>query len=304
MRWLALPMVALSLACVAWLVSSCAGAMPPPDVALETDIVFGKGGERELTLNLTRPRQSPPGDMPAVVFIHGGGGVGGNKESYHSFMFHLSQRGVVCITMEYRLAPRDRFPAHLEDVKCAVRWLRAHAKEYRVDPARIMAFGDSAGAFLAALLGVTAGQPQWEGQGGHAEQSSAVCAVVGISGIYDLALGYQNSVHLRPQEGEAVRNMLKAVLGGNPQQMPERYRDASPINQVNRNSPPMMLVHGTADELIAIEQSERFAEKLKEAGVPAELLRIESGAHCSFGKDSEHVLRKMEAYVKKSLGLE
>ena len=297
-------MAALSLVCVAWLALSCAGTMPPPGVELEKEIVFGKIGERELTLNLTHPKQQPQGDMPAVVFIHGGGGIGGNKESYHSFMFHLSQHGVVCITMGYRLAPRDRFPAQLEDVKCAVRWLRDHAEKYRVDPARIMAFGDSAGAYLAALLGVTAGQPQWEGQGGYAEQSSAVCAVVGISGIYDLPLGYQNSVHLRPQEGEAVRNMLEAVLGGSPQQMPERYRDASPINHVSRSSPPMLLVHGSADELIAIEQSERFAEKLKEAGVHAELLRIEGGAHCSFGKDSEHVLREMEAYVKKSLGLE
>ena len=303
-RWLILPVVALSLTCTAWLASSCTGAMPPPGVELEKEIVFGKGGGRDLTLDLTRPKQPAQGDMPAVVFIHGGGWVEGDKKSYHPFMFHLSQRGVVCITVSYRLAPRSHFPDQLEDVKCAVRWLRAHAKEYHVDPARIMAFGDSAGAHLAALLGVTAGQPQWEGQGGHAEQSSAVCAVVGIAGAYDLPLGYQNSVHQQPKEGAAVRNLMEVCLDGKPEQIPARYRDASPVTHVKHDSPPMMLLHGTDDTLVPIEQSERFAEKLRAAGVDVELLRIEGGTHGSFGKDPDPVLRKVEAYVMKSLGLE
>lgn len=297
-------MVALSLACAAWLASSCTGTVPPPGVELEKNIVFGKGGERDLTLDLTRPKQPAQGDMPAVVFIHGGGWVEGDKKSYHPFMFHLSQNGVVCITVSYRFAPRSHFPAQLEDVKCAVRWLRAHAKEYHVDPARIMAFGDSAGAHLATLLGVTSGQPQWEGLGGHAEQSSAVCAVVGIAGAYDLPHGYQNSVHQYPQEGAAVRNLMEICMGGKPQQIPERYRDASPISHIKHDSPPMMLVHGTADRLVPIEQSERFAEKLRAAGVEVELLRIEGGTHGDFGKDTDAALLKIATYVKKHLGLE
>ena len=303
-QWLIRSMAALSLVCAAWLALSCAGTMPPPGVELEKEIVFGKIGARELTLNLTRPKQQPQGDMPAVVFIHGGGWVEGDKNAYHPFMFHLSQNGIVCITVSYRLAPRDKFPAQLEDVKCAVRWLRAHAKEYRVDPTRIAVFGHSAGAHLAALLGVTAGQPQWEGQGGHAEHSSAICAVVGVAGPYDLLLGHQASFQQNPKEGEAVRNMLGAFLGGTPQQMPECYRDASPISHVKPDSPPMMLVHGTADTLVGIGQSERFAEKLKEAGVDVEVLRIEGGTHADFGKDTDAALLKMAAYMKKHLGLE
>jgi acetyl esterase/lipase len=300
---LSLSLLTLAFAGLAWLASSCTGAVPPPGVELETGIVFGKGGTRELTLDLTRPKQHQT-NMPAVVFIHGGGWVGGDKASFHPFMFHLSQGGVVCVTAAYRLAPHDRFPAQLEDVKCAVRWLRANAEKYGVDPARIAAFGGSAGAHLAALLGATTGQPQWEGQGGHAEHSSAVAAVVGLAGPYDLALAHRDSSRQNPREGAAVRGMLEAFLGGTPQKVPKQYRDASPVSHVKHDTPPMMLVHGTADTLVPIAQSEVFAETLRAAGVEVELLHLEGGTHSDFGKDPEKALAKVAAYVRKRLGLE
>lgn len=285
-KWVTLTVAAVSFAGLAWLVTlfATASGVSDGDVQMEKGIVFGKGGERDLKLDLTRPKSSQ-GKMPALVFIHGGGWTGGNRESFHPFMLQFSKQGMVCITVQYRFAPQHRFPAQLEDVKCAVRWLRANAEKYHVDPERIAAFGVSAGAHLAALLGTTAEQPQWEGLGGHAGQSSRVCVVVGLAGPYDLLQGYQNSVNQLDQEGAAVRHLLEGFLGGNPQQMPAAYREASPLDHVSKESSPALLMHGAKDTLVLIEQSEAFEKKLKESGVEVALLRIEDGTHNDFGSD-------------------
>jgi acetyl esterase/lipase len=283
-----------------WRSVDAAEPATPAGIVREQGIVFGQGGDQELKLDITYLGNSQ-GQLPAIVFIHGGGWTGGERQSFLPFMFHFTQAGMVCITVDYRLTPKHRFPAQLEDVKCAVRWLRANAEKYRVDPQRIAAFGGSAGAHLAALLGTTNGQAQWEGAGGHAEQNSDICAVFGLAGAYDLTLGYQHSTMQSILEGNAVRGMLEAFLGGTPEQKPDEYRSASPVEHVRPTCPPMILVHGTADTLVPIEQSEVMERKLKAAGVEVEFIRLEDGTHGDFGKDAEKSMLEISKKIKQRM---
>lgn len=285
-----------------WLRQQTTQKPPVPDgVILEPGIVYGQGGGEPLLLDLTRPKKGK-GPFPAIIFIHGGGWVGGERESFYPFLFHFSKLGYVCITASYRLSPAHRFPAHVEDTKCAVRWMRANARKYNVAADRIGALGGSAGAHLVAMLGTTAGDKRWEGKGGNAEYSSAIRAMICWSGPYDLEMGYRNSYRQNEQEGKAVRGMLEAFLGGTPDTHKSAYRDASPITYASKNSVPTLLTHGTADTLVLIEQSEVFAQLLKSKGAKVDLLRIEGGGHADFGPKPQEVIDRIVAFVQSQLG--
>jgi acetyl esterase/lipase len=285
-----------------WIFGMFKGHWPPPGVELKTDIVFGQGGGRDLKLNLTRPKKLA-GQMPALVFIHGGGWSAGDRKEFHPFMFHFSRQGVLCVSVQYRFAPKNRFPAQIEDVKCAVRWLRAHAGEYQVDPERIAAIGGSAGAHLAALLALTPGVAELEGTGGNPGQSSAVRAAICLAGPYDLALAWRSSARQRPTERDIIRGLLPSLLGGTPDEVPDIYRQASPITYARTGSPPLLLVHGTDDPLVLIEQAEVFAKKLEEAGAPVQFLRLPGGTHSDFGQNAENSVRTIVNYALQQLGL-
>jgi acetyl esterase/lipase len=274
----------------------------PPNVVLETDIIYGKGGAEALTLDLTRPKQGLR-PFPALVFVHGGGWVGGKKEDFRPFMLAFTQQGIVCISVNYRLAPKNVFPAQIEDVKCAVRWMHANAAKYHVDPNRIGALGGSAGAHLVGLLGTTGGTKKWEGKGGNPEQSSAISTMVCLSGPYDLSMAYRNSVRQNGKEGGAVRGMLEAFLGGTSERKAALYREASPILYASKQTVPALLTHGTADPLLPIEQSDTFAARLKSVGAEVEIMRIEGAGHADFGPKPEQALERVMAFVRKQLRL-
>lgn len=273
---------------------------PPETVTLETNLVFGTGGKQPLHLDLTRPKQGD-GPFPALVMVHGGGWLGGDKESLRSFMYHFSQQGIVCISIEYRLAPKSTFPAAVEDVKCAVRWLRANAAKYHLDPTRIGALGGSAGAHLVAFLGTTNGEKQWEGTGGNEKQSSSICAMVCMSGPYDLPLLYRNSVKQKEEEARGIRQAMEAFLGGTPEQAKAQYKAASPISHASKKSIPTMLTHGPNDTLVPIEQSEVFSARLQKVGAEVEFFRMEGAGHADFGTKPEEAVARITAFVQKHL---
>ena len=301
--------IALLLTILVWAVCYTASTklhadkpQPPPGILFEPGIVFGKGSDQDLQLDLARPK-TQKGKAPALVMIHGGGWVGGDRSDFHSLQFSLAQSGIVCISVQYRLAPQSKFPAQIEDVKAAVRWLRAHADQYQVDPERIAAFGASAGAHLAVLLALTSDQPKFEGQGGNPEQSSAVKAAVALAGPYDLTLGYNSSTKQNLQEGTAVRGMLISFLGGSPDDVPGQYRDASPITYVRKDQPPLLLCHGEMDTLVLVEQADIMSQKIQSIGASVDYLRIPDGTHNGFGKDQNQHLLHIVEFLKKQLGL-
>jgi acetyl esterase/lipase len=241
-----------------------------PDIRLESDVVFARAGTTELKLDLAMPKEGE-GPFPAVVCIHGGGWVGGDRKQMRHTIETLAEHGYVGVSPDYRLAPRDRFPAQIEDCKAAVRWLRANAATYHVDPRRIGAVGFSAGAHLACLLGVTAKEDGLEGDGGNAELSSAVQAVASYFGPTDLTQAVWSE--------EARTKNLVPLLGGTPAEKAEAYRKASPMTYAGKNAPPFLFLHGTEDRIVPFKQSQELAEKLQRAGVSARVLPVVGEGH-------------------------
>ncbi|MGH7227037.1 MAG: alpha/beta fold hydrolase, partial [Gemmataceae bacterium] len=248
---------------------------------LFTGVAFGKGGTTELWLDLAIPKKGE-GPLPAIVCLHGGGWIGGERQKMRGTIEVLAGKGYVAISPDYRLAPRHRFPAQIEDCKAAVRWLRANAEKYHVNPRRIGAFGFSAGAHLACLLGVTGKDDGLEGDGGNAEQSSAVQAVVSFFGPTDFT---------QPVWSKEVREQhLMPFLGGNAEEKADVYRRASPLTYAGKNAPPFLFVHGTADAIVPIQQSEALVEKLQQANVSARLIAVDGEGH-GWGWSRENRLR-------------
>lgn len=241
----------------------------PPPIVEEYDVVYGKGGGEDLRLNLYAP-EGLPGPFPAVVILHGGGWCDGCKDEFQTCGEVFAQWGYVAVMIDYRLAPRHKFPAQLEDAKCAVRWLRANAERYRIDTDRIVALGISAGAHLALLLGFTEPKDGFEGQGGHPEQSSRVQAVINCMGPIDLT---------RPGWPEISERMFIELLGGSREQIPAAYRAASPITYIRKGVPPVFTLHGTMDEIVPNDQATLLDRALRAVGATSRLEKVEGKDH-------------------------
>ena len=238
------------------------------------DIEFGKGGDVSLKLDLYRPAKRS-GKLPGVVFIHGGGWQEGSRLPAFG-MPELAARGYVTVSIDYRLSTPTlpSFPAAVEDSKCAVRWFRANADKYGVDPNRIGVYGLSAGAHLALLVGCARGM---EGKGGFDGVSSKVQAVVSLSGP-------TNFMEKFPPATMAV---VERFIGGTRESRPQEFKQASPVTHVTKDDPPVLLAQGDKDELVPFEQAKLMEKALKDVGVPVELLLVKNADHVFGGKDAE-----------------
>lgn len=229
-----------------------------PRVALEEGVVYGSGGGRDLRCDVYRPPPSAPVTRAAVVLVHGGSWRGGDRTQLRRYGWRLGRAGYVCVAIEYRLIPETHFPGFLEDVKAAIRWVRANASALGVDPARIGIPGNSAGGHLALLAAGTPDVPELEGDGGNPGVSSAVQACVSVYGpsVFHVDVPLRGS---RPV-ARISEEISDAVA-----------QTASPAHWVSPSFPPTMLLHGKADELVPVAASEVMHEALTAAGVPAEL---------------------------------
>lgn len=248
------------------------------------DIAYGKGGEVDLQLNLARPAAPGEAPHPAIVIIHGGAWRAGHRRMHDELARELAKRGYVAATVSYRFCPEHIFPAQVEDVKCAVRYLRAHAAEYDLDPERIGAIGFSAGAHLSMMLGTLDPADGLEGEGGWADQNSKVQAVVSFFGPADFITDFP---------GESSRLVLE-FLGGTAEEVPDAYRRASPLAHVDSGDAPMLLFHGTRDNLVRWTQSTAMAEALTNAGVPGRVELLIGRGHGWMGPE---LIRTLEAAV-------
>ena len=263
----------------------------PETVVFERDIEFANPDNQHLQVNVARPKGGD-GLLPAVVCIHGGGFRAGKRESYDRLCVTLAERGYVAITVTYRLAPAYPFPAAVQDCKAAVRWLRANAAKYHVDPARIGVTGGSAGGHLAQFLGVTAGVKEFEGEG-NPEQSSAVACVVNFYGPSDLTKSYGKSVD--------AAEVLPLFFGGSLHTKWREHITGSPLYWVTPNAAPTLCVHGTDDKYVAYEQAGWIVDRLKASAVEAELLTLEGAGHGFKGADLEKAEKALLVFFDKHL---
>lgn len=245
----------------------------PAGVLYDTDIEFGRGGDMPLLLDIARPENLTK-PAPCIVVIHGGGWRGGNFKQHVPQILEFAKNGYVSASVQYRLVPKGRFPAQIEDVKCAVRYLRANADKYSLDKSRIGAIGFSAGAHLSMLLGVMDAKDGLEGSGGHADQSSKVQAVVSFFGPTDLA----------QQDFPAnVNGMIYDFLGGTPQDKPDVFKAASPISYVDKDDAPILIYQGTKDVLVPHSQATLMADAMTKAGL-AGRIELLLGANHGWGQ--------------------
>jgi len=237
---------------------------------IETGVVYGRANGQELKLDLAMPRSGGP--FPALITIPGGAWEWiAQPESMHILDEILAEHGFAAAEVTYRLAPRDKYPAQIEDCKAAVRWLRANAATYNIDPERIGALGFSSGAQLACLLGVTEPGDGLEGNGGNREQPSRVDAVVSFFGPTDFTLqSWRNRYEGR---------LMLSVLGATFAERPDLYERASPAHYARAGAAPHLFFHGTADEIVPIEHSRLLAAKLQAAGASARLVEMPSQGH-------------------------
>lgn len=261
------------------------------DILFEADIEYSNPDNQHLQVNMARPKGEGP--FPAIVCIHGGGFRAGKRQGYDPLIRRLAQRGYVALTVSYRLAPKYPFPAAVHDTKAAVRWLRANARKYHVDPNRVGTTGGSAGGHLAQFLGVTAGVKEFEGDGGHPEQSSAVTCVVNYYGPSDFTQSYGKSVD--------AHEVLPLFLGGNLEQARQRHIVSSPLYWVTPHAAPTLFVHGTKDNYVAFEQAQWIHDRMKAAGVEVELLALEGAGHGFRGEDAQKAETAMIAFFDRHL---
>ena len=255
------------------LVRDCTIPAPPDATAINIarDITYAVMDGQTQRLDIAWPKSAGP--HPLVVLIHGGGWSGGDKSGYHGAMRLLAGQGYVAASINYRLAaaPRNVFPAAVEDVRCAVRWLRSRAKDFAIDSSRIGAMGSSAGGHLSAMLGAASDVAGLDGVCPLRDISPAVSAVVAIAGPLDIRTA-------GPLDS-GQRSMVENFLGIRPEDDPARALLASPGVHASAGDPPFLLIHGTADDVVPIRQSRSMRDSLRAVGVPATLIELQGVGH-------------------------
>ena len=265
-----------------------------------------RNANRPLKMTLLVPRTQET--KPAIVYYPGGGFTSANHEKFIEMRMALAKAGFVVAAAEYRTVP-DRFPALINDAKAAVRYLRAHARQFGIDPQRIGVIGDSAGGYVAQMMGTTNGEKQFD-TGDFTEVSSDVQAAVtiyGISNLMNIGEGYPEAiqeVHKSPAvtealliHGPAFANFAgKSILSD-----PQKALEASPIGHIKQGMPPFLIMHGSADKLVSPIQSEQLYRALTEKGNQADYIEVEGAGHGDLYWFQPAIIDKVVRWFKEHL---
>jgi acetyl esterase/lipase len=260
-------------------------------VTVQNDVAYGKAGDTELKLDLARPAEGD-GPFPAVLVIHGGAWRQGNKADMRPALTEFARRGYVAVSPQYRFCPKETFPAQVHDVKAAVRWLKAHARDYKVDPARVGAMGFSAGGHLSLMLGLTGPGDGLEGEAPAGAPDSKVRAVVNYFGPTDLAA---------PDIPDVTVPLVRDFLGGSVKEKPKVAAEASPLTYVSKGDPPVLTFQGTRDPLVPHSQAFKLAEAMTAAGVPGRVEILVGAGHGWRGDDLERTRAETFAFFDRYL---
>ncbi len=267
-------------------------------VQSRTDLVYAKHGDREMKLDLYVPEKGD-GPFPVVVWIHGGGWLGGEKTDCPPLNLGYCQNGYAAASLSYRFSNVAPYPAQIEDCKAAIRWLRAHAKEYNLDPDHIGVWGGSAGGHLVCLLGVTGKTKKFD-VGDNLDQSSEVQAVCNFFGPTDVLTGLDG---LDPNTDltKALVGMYTSLLGGPVSEKTELAKEASSTTYADANSAPFLHVHGTVDLLVPVEQAEKLHDKLRQADVWSRLFILPRAGHGGAEFADPKLLEEIRLFFDKNL---
>ncbi len=261
----------------------------PRGVTVERDVEYGRAGDRPLTLDVVLPEKKSDEPLPAIAFIHGGGWRGGNKSGGVGRVAPLVASGnSVGFSVGYRLTGEAIWPAQIHDCKAAIRWIRANARKYHVDPDRIGVWGSSAGGHLVSMLGTSGDVEKLEGGNGSPDQSSCVVDFCGPSDF----------TAAKKMEGGREPSAVTLLLGGPPQEKRDVAREASPVTYVSKDDPPFLIVHGTGDGTVPLQQAEILYEALTKAGCKPVFIKIDGGGH---GIGGAAVQERVNAFLEKHL---
>jgi alpha-L-fucosidase 2 len=263
------------------------------------DVEFGHPGKDALLMDLHVPDGQGP--FPAAILVHGGGFDAGSRATNVRPLFEpLANAGFAWFSIDYRLAPEAHYQEAVADVNSAIRWVKAHAKEYRVDAGRIVVIGESAGGFLVNYVGT------------HQTPETRVQAVVDFYGPTDygkLALERKANperFNMKSIDGHAAHGGGIHYFGVDALDEAglAKLRSVAPLFAVSKNMPPFLIIHGTKDDQVSFEQSTTFREAMQKIGVPCELITVESGGHGMGGwraEEMQHWKGEMVAWLRKTL---
>ena len=258
------------------------GQKLPDTVKLEADIPYAGTDNPRQRLNLLLPK-TPKDDkpLPVIVYIHGGAWLGGDRSGGHGRLAgYVADGEYAAVSVGYRLTTEKTWPAQIHDCKAAVRWVRANAKKYNLDPDKIGVVGESAGGHLVAMLGTSGGAKDLEGDlGAHKDVSSRVQCVVDLFGPADILAmqdGGSRMDHDGPNSPEGK------LLGGRVKEKKEAAIAASPVTYVAADNPPFLIIHGNKDPVVPYNQSERLSAALKKAKVDCYFVTVDGAGHGGF----------------------
>jgi acetyl esterase/lipase len=292
-----------SLVLLLTLVSIAAAQTPrpkPPDgTKVHANVEYVPGGHERQRLDLYVPAEADT-PLPVIVWVHGGAWTAGSKDGGGPALpFVAKGYAVACIN--YRLSQHAVFPAQIEDCKAAIRWLRANAKTYNLNPERIGVWGASAGGHLVALLGTFGSVKDHEGKGGNADQSSRVQAVVDFFGPTDLLQMDAHAVPGARLKHDSPTSPESRLIGGAIQENVEKVGRANPIKYVSNDAPPFLIVHGEQDPLVPCYQSELLYEALKGARSDVTFYKIARAGHGGSEFNTDMMRAAVQAFFDKHL---
>ena len=225
-------------------------------VRVDSNIAYGDAGKRNL-LDIYRPHELREGGFPVLLQVHGGAWIIGEKEQQAKpLMYHMAQRGWLCVAINYRLSPKAAFPAHIIDVKKAIAWVKEHIRDYGGDPDFIAITGGSAGGHLSSLAALTPNRADW--QPGFETVDTSVQAAVPFYGVYD----FLDRGGIRP-EMSMDKLLADRVMQCSKEDNPQVWDSASPLSHVSADAPPMMVIQGTHDSLVWVEEARAFVSALQ-----------------------------------------
>ncbi|HZL33657.1 MAG TPA: alpha/beta hydrolase [Tepidisphaeraceae bacterium] len=264
--------------------TACFGANEPglpAGVKAQRNIQYVPGGDAAQSLDLYLPEKTSDKPLPLVVWIHGGGWMGGSKAGCPAL--YLVPKGYAAASVEYRFSQKALFPAQIQDCQAAIRWLRANSKKYNIDPDHIGVWGESAGGHLVALLETAGGKKAFAPIGGNEAQSDRVQAVCDWYGPTDF-----NTVMQQAADDKNAKSVIKFntpddpysdLIGVKLGDDKEKGDAVSPVHYVGKGDPPILIMHGTKDTLVPLAQSQEFVKALKKAGVDVLLQKFPGAGH-------------------------